>query len=102
MADLIELYHADRDRLAMIPCGFDRGEFGFNVAYRLGEPFECILKACDPHNVRLNIIMAERQTVTPASSPDVSPKRRNQADAFVDSSHLSVRGQCPKMLCQSR
>jgi hypothetical protein len=45
--------------------GFHRGEFGFNVTYRLGEPFECILKAWDPHNVRLNIIMAERQTVTP-------------------------------------
>jgi hypothetical protein len=27
--------------------GFHRGEFGFNVTYRRGEPFQCVLKACE-------------------------------------------------------
>ena len=50
--------------------------------YRLGELFKCVLKACDPHNVRLNIIMAEGQTVTPASSPDGFPTLRRREDGF--------------------
>ena len=46
---------------------FHRGEFDFNVSERLGKSFERVLKAGDPHNVRLNIIRSERQTITPSS-----------------------------------
>ena len=28
--------------------GFHCGEFGFNLTHRRGEPFECLLKACNP------------------------------------------------------
>jgi hypothetical protein len=65
--------------------GFHRGDFGFNVMYRPGEPFQCVLKACEAHNVQPNIIFAERQTVTPASSPDESPMQHSGEDDFCGS-----------------
>jgi hypothetical protein len=62
--------------------GFHCGEFRFNITYRRSEPFQCALKACEAHNVQSNIIFAERQTLTPVSSPGEFPMQHSRADGF--------------------
>jgi hypothetical protein len=77
---------------ARVVLGFHRGDFGFNVMYRRGEPFQCVLKAWEAHNVQSNIIFTERQTLTPGSSPDGFPMQRSLEGRFSGLIDLRERG----------
>jgi D-inositol-3-phosphate glycosyltransferase len=97
MADLIELYHADRERLTTIPCGFDPGEFApfdpSTARRRLGWPLdepillqlgrmvrrkgvETVIRslAClrDKHNIRCRLMIVGGESREP--DPQVTPE----------------------------